>query len=134
MCFLDFSSAHLSVDSDSPWWIMAVDAMSIIMDGFINMHYVSKMVKVTAIRSYARPFEKYSSIEKRCALSKTLLRILTNSSSSAQCSSQMTRAPKRSEEGLILPIPHSRILNPVIVHGGKYWCVQRAESTKQWHA
>ncbi len=45
---------------------------------------------------------------------------------------QTARAPKRSEAGLILPIPHSLVCNPVCGRGMKYRCRQRAGSTRQW--
>ncbi len=47
------------------------------------------------------------------------------------CSSQTARAPRRSEAGLILLVPHSLACNPVFGHGVKYRCVQRAGSTRQ---
>ncbi len=43
-----------------------------------------------------------------------------------RCSPQTARAPKRSEAGLIVPVPHSLTCNPVFGRDVKYRCVQRA--------
>ncbi len=51
----------------------------------------------------------------------------TNSSTSAQCSSQATTAPRRLGAGLVLPVPHSLACNPVFDRGVKHWCVQRQD-------
>ncbi len=45
------------------------------------------------------------------------LRVWTNSSTSARCSSQTVRAPRRSDAGLILFVPHSLVYNPVFGRG-----------------
>ncbi len=44
---------------------------------------------------------------------------------------KMVRAPRRSEAGLILPIPHFLACNPVFGLGVKYHCAQRAGSSRQ---
>ncbi len=43
-----------------------------------------------------------------------------------------TRAPRGSEVGLIMTVPHSLTCNPVFGRAVKYRCVQRAGSTRQW--
>ncbi len=52
-----------------------------------------------------------------------LLRLLISSNTLVLFSSQTARAPKRSEAGLILPVPHSLSCNPVFGRGMKYRCV-----------
>ncbi len=61
-------------------------------------------------------------------------RMLTNSSTSARCSSQTARVPWRSEAGLILLVPHSLACNPVFGRGVKYRCMPRAGSSDLLYA
>ncbi len=49
-------------------------------------------------------------------------RMLTKSGTSARFSSQTARAPRRSEAGRILLVPHSLACNPVFGRGVKYRC------------
>ncbi len=74
------------------------------------------------------------SSDKPSCLKVSPWRIVKNSSTLSRCSSQTARAPKQSEAGLILPILHSLVCNPVCDRAVKYRCVKRAGSTRQWHA
>ncbi len=58
--------------------------------------------------------------------------MLTGSNTPVLFLSQTVRTSKRSEAGLILPVPHSLICSPVFGRGVKYRCAQRAGSTRQW--
>ncbi len=58
-------------------------------------------------------------------------RTLKISSALARCSPQTAWTAKRSEAGLIVPLPHSLTCDPGC--SGKYLCVQ-PESTRQWFA